>query len=773
LYSYNEGKRGSLIASTTTDEFGSFILTTNDLSKLILMCMTGGRFTESYSGTTISLKGTDELCAATNNTPGTDSIAAITYYSHVAYGLSKNLMTSKSATPIKTANETISAWVGFDVIKTLPEDVTEIVSDATLTEAYRAGYLNSAISVLASSISKLNNRPPENENTSLEIAYQAHSDIAHDRLLNGQAVSGLAQLETVNFTTKMYRHDNALNILVFANSLRNGTTITPIQLVDTATTYNENESVIFGGDAISPFSLDKPNINPTSVSIKNKSTLSGSKIITADIVDLAGLSDVSFKISNSNPNLQRGMGIISSDGNLTHPTVKLFTKRDFDDGLGYVITITATNILGSTLIYPITELVISNVGSKISSISPRDNFATPELVRGKFDLTAQVSDPVGIQSVSLSIDGGAKVFITPTTQLKLTNPVFKVDVSPLLDGVHIFTVSVVNLGNIQFNHDIKYNVDNTAPDTRFIGNLDAVTKANWNVGVHKITGFSSDLNGLTVTKMTFDGVVLKTLNNNLPNNNMIVDFTVTGSEVEGVKTLLLESTDLIGGTSKDTRAITLDFTAPLIGQSLLLFDRSGSQIIRSLINNWIGGQYFTISYYTNLTDTLSGVKSVYAYLDKSLLDSRVYTNYTKQTTVFFHVDPTQYAEGLHTLKIVVTDNNNNSKQVIFNPSLYFDNTNPTISIPIQPPYTYTKPAECRLKVTTNDTGGSGLERLDINGSRHSVNSGTYDFIMPSGQTPITINKMKSTITDNGGNRVSIYPNFRSSCVGTSCQCEIF
>jgi len=149
LYPYSDGKRGLLITSITSDENGLYQITTNSQNTTMLLCMTGGRYTEAFTGTTVLLKDTNELCAAFANTPGSNSNVGITYYSHIAYGLSQYLVSTNSETPIKSANNTITAWVKFDVIKTIPKDVTFKNSDSTLNEAYTAGFANVAISVLA------------------------------------------------------------------------------------------------------------------------------------------------------------------------------------------------------------------------------------------------------------------------------------------------------------------------------------------------------------------------------------------------------------------------------------------------------------------------------------------------------------------------------------------------------------------------------------------------------------------------------------------------
>ncbi|VAW92203.1 hypothetical protein MNBD_GAMMA22-2407, partial [hydrothermal vent metagenome] len=211
LYPFIDGVRGNLITTTNTSEDGTYNLTTNNTNDTLLVCMTDGRYTEPYTGTTLSLIDTDELCASFVNTPSKDSNVSISYYSHIAYGLSQYRVSVNEKSPIQTANDTISAWVGFDIIKTLPSDVTLFVEGATLNEAYIAGFSNAAISVLSTTI----------KSTSLDIAVKAYHDIKYDGLLDGKDANGSYAL----ISTKTYRHNTALNMLVVANSLKNSSNI--------------------------------------------------------------------------------------------------------------------------------------------------------------------------------------------------------------------------------------------------------------------------------------------------------------------------------------------------------------------------------------------------------------------------------------------------------------------------------------------------------------------------------------------------------------------
>lgn len=157
------------------------------------------------------------------------------------------------------------------------------------------------------------------------------------------------------------------------------------------------------------------------------------------------------------------------------------------------------------------------------------------------DLTG--TDLVGIDSISISLNGG-----TPTFIADLNNPVYQIDTNGLSDGVHYFDIVIRDRGEIVFTQRYEIKVDNTNPtivitSPELVNSRDYLVTAN----ISEANSISNaTINGVDVS-VAFSGDVSREINLG-----------------DAVNTVLVTATDSVGNPALQSKDVTVDDLAPSV-----------------------------------------------------------------------------------------------------------------------------------------------------------------------------------------------------------------
>lgn len=495
VYEFKSAIRGAVITKSPAGiEFDpkTFLTTYNvELqipSQPIMVCLNKASYTEVSKSKRVFFdkEGTQELCAVDNYISGSSLEVTLTFYSHVATGLANYLMTQgdSAADAVSKANQEIGYWVDINVNRDRPLDITFTATNtpASLVGFHRSGFANAAISAYSgwvngvAGLSPTNNKRFETYNSIL-FAQRAYTDIMSDGLLDGQSNDGPVGMGPVPVSTKTYRHDLALDILVMANHPRNNSKITlsdQNELSISLFSFAESFSFFDHPDSVLP-SLSEQKIFGSSIEgaiLKDTAPVLNNfivpKIISGDVVFASSLTDIKDQAVSVEYRLvapaTAGNTAINDPIDIfvknTNPVVTLDrTKANF------INPITSANgVTPVTYKYPDRDdyelhiQVSFNDGTKIVTLptvkkifSIRNNgtlivgpnaVSKSNTVNGLFNLVASVTNTAGINSIALEIDGNLSTIpVTNFTSGGTNNvPIYRIDSTTLANGLHTFVI---------------------------------------------------------------------------------------------------------------------------------------------------------------------------------------------------------------------------------------------------------------------------------------------------------------------------------------------
>jgi len=167
----NDGQKGDLLGTTTTDSDGNYTLKIDyDYDGPVLVEVSGGTYVDEATGQTVDLDGT--LRAALPSVSDDVSVA-VTPLTEIAVRVAET-SGSMDATKIADANDLVSQMLGEDIISTLPVDC----SDATKFADADAGAQN--YTLLLAAISQMAETSDQNISDILEAIEEDLSDMALD-----------------------------------------------------------------------------------------------------------------------------------------------------------------------------------------------------------------------------------------------------------------------------------------------------------------------------------------------------------------------------------------------------------------------------------------------------------------------------------------------------------------------------------------------------------------------------------------------------------------
>lgn len=651
----------------------------------VVACLSSATYIEESTGTGVAFAPINELCGVANYSSGVDLKLSITFYSHIAYGLTKYLISTgvSPAIAVKDANKRISAWLGVDITTVEPKNITDNANSSTfLSDSLALGFENAAVSSFTEWVSVIKNNesiPHQNYN-SINFATTAFDDIQRDGKLDGIGTIGQLSLGNVVLNANIYRHNLALNIIAIANdTARNATSLTPDLLIGLSKAFNSTTDLIFEGSNVIDYSNDAPIF--ANQSIADNAIKTGIVKLSADITDVTGIKTVEFFIGSTS---------LGQASDLSNPSISIDTTDTNivpSDGV-YNFSIVAVNQLNITGTLLINSVTISNAGTSISKILPVDT----SYIKNQFTMSATITDVLALTSIVFDIDGGS---VQSPSDINAPSVTF--DVSNLT-GQHVFNITATNSASIVKTATVKYTVDNIPPVVT-LNNVanNSYVKGNGTV----INGTISDNIGLKSGTLFLSGSLLTTFTA-FPDVSFTLD-TLGGLVPDGVKTLVLNGTDNANSLIQDRRTITVDNTLPTGG------------ITNQVANSFIGTD-FTIDVSAN--DVTSGIAKVEAFIGATSLGLAADITAPSFTVLLSTIT----TEGAYTLKATITDKAGNFiNHTIQN--FYIDTANPAISA--NAPYQDLQPGQtCTVNFSVSDSG-SGIADVKIDGESQGARSGNF------------------------------------------------
>ncbi len=474
------GLKGGTIANPVDVLKGAYTAELQIPSQTILVCLSNARYREMTQDRLISFDVTEnqELCAVENYISGSSIKVTLSYYSHLASGLAKYLILQGNSPTVAVtkANQEIGNWVQINVNQDEPVNITAVSTPpSSLEPTYRAGFANAAISVYSGWVNGVAGIPPTSQKrferyNSILFAQRAYADISSDGLLDGQSADGPVGMGPVTIKTSTYRHDIALDMLVMMNSSRNtsGIDFKAGNLLGAAM-FQDAKSYSFFDH---PDSIDTPR---TKLNIFDKSTegvildnikpvlnnIILPKVLTGDVTLAISLTDVKnevtsveYRFINTRLNINDSIKLFSINAdpapNLSRTVTSLATNS-YADGIDYELQIIVnytSQPVGNPIILSKTNLIIGNTGTKIVGPVAVTNATS---VHGVFNLIASVTNPNGIRSISLEIDGVAST--TPVrnfTRNSIRNvAIFRINSRTLINGSHDFMLKVIDSSGLE------------------------------------------------------------------------------------------------------------------------------------------------------------------------------------------------------------------------------------------------------------------------------------------------------------------------------------
>ena len=409
VYDYSQGSKGKFLGSTVSDTVGNYSLSISHINSIILVEATEGQYPEEATGRNVQLTGTQKLQAVLQYTQGESVDVQLTHHTTWASCYARYRMRDMGESPVNAiikSNEVFTSLAGgIPITETRPVDVTKSESvTPVLTASHKAGFIAAGISQLVQAI-KTADGVTDLDNmlyTSITYSQRVCADIEADGLMDGIGETsagnptGQLYLGNQELGAFVYRTRLGQEILNFANTENNKTSLLPADLLDLANDIALNSHGVFNGVAAS--GVDQ--VGPTIVSsVSDGHLVSGDNVsIAFDITDPLGVKSVAFFING---------GFLANG--LVGDVKALFNSELYDEG-SLTLTVKALDQLDNESETSVL-LTVVNIGPGVKITSPTLTNETSYVASGTFtenaaDITSIV---VGGELAELNNDEGTWV----------------------------------------------------------------------------------------------------------------------------------------------------------------------------------------------------------------------------------------------------------------------------------------------------------------------------------------------------------------------------
>ncbi|WP_345855777.1 hypothetical protein [Shewanella algae] len=444
-YTFENGVKGEeiTVAPVITDEKGYFkidVQANRDMP--ILLEVRGGYYIEEASGTTISLNDEQWLNAVYNYTHGEDLDLMVTTWTHLATAEAvyriKQGVDAKSA--VDDANSAVSSWLGVDILKTYPVNITDASFDAQgFYAGVKYGLSSAALSQWTHDLATAAGIAPHKAFSSIMVNNVLYADIVSDGKLDGVVDGAHIRLGNVTLSADIIRQGLGAGMLrVVQRPDVNKIGVDLSDSIPYAKTFAASTISLFGDDTPLPIDETLPVIDWANEKPQYP-VATGSVSVKLTSSDFIGMDRVELWING-----EKVSHYLGSDGELK------FDSKRYPDG-DMVVTVVGVDILDNkrSIDYPI---IIANNTLAIE-YSSNTRIATNEhTVKGRVH-NAFPPIEINIGGVNASVDEEGFFFADLT----------------LPEGINRLAVSMADrTGRVTDSTHTVY-VDRTAPDLTLTG----------------------------------------------------------------------------------------------------------------------------------------------------------------------------------------------------------------------------------------------------------------------------------------------------------------
>lgn len=450
VYDFSNGSKGKVLGSGLTDDFGAFSAEIKGVSEdgqYLMACVESGSYTEEASGVEITLSDGDQLCGIKWFEPGTSFDIVINPWSNLAaakaqHSISKEVPVSDA---VSKANLAISSIYGFDILNTVPRDMTDIgQTGQPYDEKMRMGNAIAGISQLVLNSAKDVGVDSHNEQfSSIKLHQIMYNDIITDGVLNGIGMSNDGNstitlgLGNTLFDRETFTKDLALSSIQFVRSEKNKTDITSdiILIEQDRIASSTNESLFPPLEPGAPVpSLDS--LGPVvDFDLTENAYIESTLDITGSVSDFSGIKSLAITVGN-----------VSSDLSPSEIFTHSVNTNAIPDG-PLEITVVATDNLDN--------VSTTSITLNVANSQPVSNITSTNLVgSASYDFVAEVSNyPQGIDTILVNGTEAAIDEFGEVTASIILN-----------EGANTVTMTINDSIGQSFDYTYVVNVDLSQPD---------------------------------------------------------------------------------------------------------------------------------------------------------------------------------------------------------------------------------------------------------------------------------------------------------------------
>ena len=505
IFEFDNGARGQLIASTTTDGSGDFVIEDfASANRPVMVEVSRGRYTEEASGVSVTLLDGQVLRAYLFYEQGTPITVQITPLTHLAACLADYKISAGTNVnnAITEATSVFAGLAGVDILGTRPLDITDPNNaNFEVTDSLRYGTLLAAISSFTADVSVVNGVTPHrfNQNSSIYATQVLCQDIAADGVFNGLGFInngnsvGQLSLGSVPLDVDTFRNTLAQNILSMISSDRNNTSLGVDDFVLYANEVASSTDAIYGGVPSAGVDQEGP---ISTAQLAPDSFIKGLVDLGFDVSDPIGLKAVQFEVN----------GVLNANAQVDNPVLSLNTTN-YTDGV-ITITVVATDVLNNES--------RTDFNYAVDNTSPTLALTSPTLVNNKLYTVTGTYEAEGAPIAAIVVNG-------VNAAIDTTLGTWSADIS-LLSGDNTVTVQITDTVGNGNSVDVDVAVDLIFPTitadprqvrfTTFQGQLNLcntgqLTPSSGNTNPVCLSTDNVSLNGTTLSSdLQFSGYAL-------------------------------------------------------------------------------------------------------------------------------------------------------------------------------------------------------------------------------------------------------------------------
>lgn len=587
LYVLDARGKTNLFTTTTNSEGYWKAALPENLNGALLVEATGGHYRELADGRSITLISGQTLQAIANTQ---ENRLVLSPFSTLAAGLHEFLRDSDDA--VAYANGKIAYLYGFNFLTTLPDNQGAIDSEGARFYQTLAGL--SSVSGWA-------------KVGTVDLALAGQQDLSSDGRINGVGRSGALLLGSIPLSPEFYRHDLALNLLSSAE--KRGDSIST--LLPYAQEISEREAFEISGE---PTSLDFSSPRIFNISHISGQVLSGQESVSVVAISPIGVNSCELFVGEA----------YHSTSPETNKAVFNLDTTVLPDGQ-HTLKFSCADIDGGRAERELT-ISVGNAGTQITNIWPRDG----DIIGGKYNFRAMISDPYGVQSVKFLVNGETYY---PDS---LTAPALTINTGEFIDQSASYTMNVTVLNQVgeTTEKEVQFSLDNDPPTASW--NLDEVEAVS---GHLSISGVFGDAIGVERAELFVGGEAASRVLTESP-FDVGVDTESLGGD--GERLITLEVSDVAGNTTTLVKQILVDNTPPTL----------------ELINPLDGDVLTSDTLMSALYEDAGGIDEALTWLVDGVRYSQSSPHGSGRVSTELNVS--NYSRGPHTVGISVTDRAGNT-----------------------------------------------------------------------------------------------------------------